>query len=96
MLSSPKKSAHFHEDENGRFLFIAVKLIFASGGPAGGKTFEKFDKQVLRAISVHSNALAYRLILNDYAKRWPDLKKWAYQTGFDHSLKLLIGFHQGA
>jgi len=27
---------------------IAIQFQFASGGPAGGQTFKKFDKQVLR------------------------------------------------
>ena len=36
--------------------------MFASGGPAGGQTFEKFDKQVLRAISTYLNSSVCRLI----------------------------------
>ncbi|WP_139164046.1 hypothetical protein [Desulfoluna spongiiphila] len=37
-------------------------LDFASGGPVGGQAFEKFDKQVLSAVLVHSNVLVFRLI----------------------------------
>jgi hypothetical protein len=28
-------------------VFVTIQLSVASGGPAGGQTFEKFDKQVL-------------------------------------------------
>ena len=30
-----------------RKIFVTIQLFFASGGPAGGQTFEKFDKQIL-------------------------------------------------
>jgi len=40
---------------------VTIQLNIASGGPARGQTFEKFDKQVLRLISVHSQVLIYRL-----------------------------------
>jgi len=34
---------------------------YASGGPAGGQTSEKFDKQVLRPISMHAKVLVFQL-----------------------------------
>jgi len=40
---------------------VTIQPKNASGGPAGGQTFEKFDKQVFRPISVHSKALVCRL-----------------------------------
>jgi len=36
---------------------VTIQLNIASGG----QTFETFDKQVLRLISVHSQVLVYRL-----------------------------------
>jgi len=29
---------------------VTIQLKIASGGPAGGQTFEKFDKQVLKNV----------------------------------------------
>jgi len=43
------------------WILVTIQLNIASGGPAGGQTFETFDKQVLRLISVHSQVLVYRL-----------------------------------
>ncbi|VFQ46513.1 hypothetical protein MSL71_41800 [Desulfoluna butyratoxydans] len=31
-------------------IIVTIQLMFASGGPAGGKPFEKFDKQALTAL----------------------------------------------
>ncbi|WP_175469638.1 hypothetical protein [Desulfoluna spongiiphila] len=39
-----------------------MHLDFASGGPAGGQTFEKFDKQALSSMLVHSNMLVFPII----------------------------------
>ncbi len=36
-----------HEDKQKRDRSYSV---YASGGPAGGQTFEKFDKQVLKSV----------------------------------------------
>jgi len=39
------------QNENYRFApikNITIQLDVASGGPAGGQTFEKFDKQILQ------------------------------------------------
>jgi hypothetical protein len=32
------------------FYYVTIQLIFASGGPAGSQTFEKFDRQVLKTV----------------------------------------------
>jgi len=44
----------------------------ASGGPAGGQTFEKFDKQVLRAVSIYSKAVGSSSISDLRAAPMPD------------------------
>ena len=32
------------------YFFVTIQLSFASGGPAGGQTFKKFDKQVFKSL----------------------------------------------
>ena len=34
-----------------------IQLMFASGGPAGGKTIKKFDKQVLMSVLLDSKGM---------------------------------------
>jgi len=36
---------------------VTIQIKIASGGPAGGQTFEKFDKQVLMTVPRRSMAL---------------------------------------
>jgi len=56
------------DDESLEFAFrdsinVTIQQIFASGGPAGGQTFEKFDKQVLSAILLHSKSVGHSIVL---------------------------------
>jgi len=48
-------------NERGPILLTIASQKAASGGPAGDQTFEKFDKQAFRSISIHSKMLIWRL-----------------------------------
>ncbi|WP_236893205.1 hypothetical protein [Desulfoluna limicola] len=68
----PESSACLNKEAIKPIPFPMETFQLASGVPAGGQTFEKFDKQVLRAVSIYSKAVGSLSISDLRAAPMPD------------------------